>query len=223
MSPRLFMRACVALSLVTATSPALAKPIAFADGYTAMYEYGASTMQEAQAFYAPRHWWSAGAGYLRLEAEDGAFSREIGYARANLLLKRWNLPAAQGNVFAYGGAGTARGTDVRGRETAFNAGLQADYETLRIYSSLKTDYQHAESFSHRIDTLQLGVAPYEHRYGGVATWLVVQARGYTGGLYEGLESALLLRLFGARRWGSVWFEGGVNNDGDFQSMFMFNF
>ena len=49
-------------------------------------------------------------------------------------------------------------------ELAGNAGAQADYETRRIYGSLKADWQGASAFSHRIDTLQLGIAPYEHEY-----------------------------------------------------------
>lgn len=65
----------------------------------------------------------------------------------------------------------------------------------RVHASLKTDWQGASDFSHRIDTLQLGLAPYKHDYGGIATWFVVQARDYTGGLHCGTERAALLRLF----------------------------
>lgn len=202
---------------------AWAKPIAFQDGSTLMYEYGAGTMQEAQGFYAPRYWLSAGAGYLRLEDERQTFSRDITYLRANYLVRRWNLPNAQGNVFVYGGLGGARGSDFEGTKVAQNLGAQADYETRWIYGSLKSDYQHASAFAHRIDTLQLGVAPYAHDYQDLATWFVVQGRYYTGGIYEGIESAALLRLFQAYRWGSVWFEGGVTHDGALQTMLMFNF
>lgn len=200
-----------------------AKPIAFQDGNTLMYEYGAGSMQEAQGFYAPRYWLSAGAGYLRLDADDDSFSRDITYVRANYLVKRWNRPDAQGNVFVYGGVGGARGSDFEGTKFAENVGAQADYETRWLYGSIKFDYQHSSAFAHRIDTLQLGAAPYAHDYDDLATWFVFQARDYTGGLYDGIETAALLRLFQAYRWGSVWFEGGVTNDGALQSMIMFNF
>ncbi len=199
------------------------KPIAFQDGYTVMTEYGAGTMSEVQGFYAPRFWYSVGAGHLRLDAHDDAFSRDITYTRLNYLVKRWNLPAAQGNIFVYGGLGAATGSDFSGSVFAGNAGAQADYETRRFYGSIKTDFQGSEAFTHRIDTLQLGVAPYAHDYGDVATWLVAQTRLYSGGIYPGLETAALLRLFKAYRWGSVWFEGGGTLDGKLQSMLMFNF
>ena len=196
-----------------------AKPIAFADGYTVMGEYGAGTMQEAQVFYAPQAWYSVGAGYLRIDAEDRSFSRNIPYLRANYLVKRWNTRGAQANVFAYAGLGSATGSDFDGNKAAYNAGLQLDRESLRWYTSLKTDYQASSAFSHRIDTLQLGVAPYKHDYTTLATWIVLQARDYTGGIRDGVETALLVRFFR----GPLWLEGGVTADGKLQTMFMFNY
>ena len=55
---------------------AQAKPIAFAHGTTVMAEYGAGTMNEAQVFYAPKYFYSLGAGYLELESDiDGVAAR----------------------------------------------------------------------------------------------------------------------------------------------------
>ena len=47
----------------------------------------------------------------------------------------------------------------------------------------------------------------------------MQGRQYTGGLYDGTETALLVRLFK----GSTWVEFGATTDGNFQAMAMFNF
>ena len=88
-----------------------------------------------------------------------------------------------------------------------------------MYSSLKTDVYRSQAFSHRIDTLQLGLAPYEHDYDTLATWVVVQARRYTGEIHDGTEWALLLRLF--KRGG--WIEAGVTDEGGLQAMAMVNF
>ncbi len=209
----------VAALLLLAASAPQAKPIAFQGGHTLMFEYGGETMQEAQYFYAPRYWYSLGGGHLRLEAEDGSFDRDISYLRGNLLVKRWNLPRAQANVFAWGGLGSAAVSETRDRDTAYNLGAQADYETLRFYSSLRSDWHRSSDFDHRIDTLQLGWAPYPHDYTRLATWVLVQARQYTGGLYDGVETAVLLRFFK----GNTWVEAGVTNDGQLQAMLMFNF
>lgn len=212
--------ACAIASLCACIGTnARAKPIAFANGTTVMGEYGANTMVEVQAFYAPTFRYSVGGSYLTLRDEVGDLTRDIAYARFNYLPKRWNLERAQANVFVWGGAGGAYVSDVRDHEFAWNVGGQLDYETRRLYASLRTDLHEARSYSHRIDTLQLGVAPYEHDFNTLAVWFVVQARQYTGGLYEGTEYAGLIRLF--KR--NARLEAGLTQDGNMQAMLMFNF
>lgn len=215
---------CFALVCLAAALPGLAqaKPIAWEDGTTVMGEYG-DAMQEYQVFHAPSYRWSAGGGWLRLEPDDGA-AREIGYARVNALVKRWNLPRAQANAFAWGGVGSARSGAFADRETAWNAGGQVDYETLRLYGSLRSDWHYArDAFAYRTDTLQLGWAPYAHDWDRLATWLLFQARGGSAALYDDIETAVLLRLFRNFRQASIWIEAGVSDAGDPQAMFMFNF
>ncbi len=212
------IRTCAALACLL-PAVAVAKPIAYQGGTAVMGEYGAGTMQEFQVFYAPSYRWSVGAAQLRLDADDDRYSRDISYVRGNLLLKRWNLPRAQGNLFAWGGVGRATGSDFGGTTTSANAGFQADYETRRVYTSLRSDLHYSRHFSHRVDTLQLGWAPYAHDYESMATWLLFQVRDYTGDLYSGLEPALLVRLFK----GPAWIEAGATTDGHLQAMVMFNF
>jgi hypothetical protein len=206
-------------ALAMAPLAAHAKPIAFAHGTTIMAEYGAGTMTEVQAFYAPSYRFSFGGGHLALDGELDDRTRDITYLRANYLPKRWNLPAAQANVFVWGGIGRASAGDEGSDLTAWNAGGQLDYETRRVYASLRTDWHETSAFSHRIDTLQLGFAPYPHETNQLAVWFVVQAREMTGGLTDGTEVAALLRLF--KR--NAWVEAGVTQDGKLQAMLMFNF
>ena len=79
----------VLLSLLPADTRA--KPIAFSHGTTVMAEYGAGTMKEAQVFYAPKYYFSLGAGYLELESDIDHRRREITYARVNYLAKPYEL------------------------------------------------------------------------------------------------------------------------------------
>lgn len=211
------MLSAIVLSVVA--FPVAAKPIAFANGTTAMLEYGAGTMNEVQLFYAPTYWWSLGGGWLELTSEDKQRQRHITYVRGNVLAKRWNLPAAQANVFVWGGLGHATGNDLSGSTLVRNVGFQADYETRRIYAAFRSDLQGSDHFSHRIDTLQLGWAPYAHDYNTLATWFVVQGRRYTGDLFPGTEKALLVRFFK----GGTWVEVGLTRDHKLQMMAMFNF
>src|SRR5215472_11987958 len=129
---------------------ALAKPIAFANGTTVMLEYGAGTMAEAQLFYAPQYNYSVGGGHVEFDSATTTETVRVTYARFNYLLHRWNLESAQANVFVWGGAGGATGNTFPGTELTVNAGAQADYETRRVYASLKTDLQKANAFSIRV-------------------------------------------------------------------------
>jgi hypothetical protein len=216
---RAFHGACITAALVHAGSSAQAKPIAFANGTTLMAEYGAGTMMEGQAFYAPYYWLSTGGGYVRFDSDINANHREIAYLRVNYLAKRWNLPSAQANIFAWGGLGSAAGNTFDGSRLARNIGAQVDYETRRVYASAKSDLWESPVFSQRVDTLQLGLAPYQHDYSTLATWFVIQARDYSGQIRHGVEWAGLVRLFK----GGAWVEAGFTLDGKPQVMAMFNF
>jgi hypothetical protein len=213
------IRLFIGLVAAAVAAPVMAKPIAFADGTTVMAEYGAGTMQELQIFYAPRFDYSVGGGHVDFTSDEDGQTEYITYARLNWLAHRWNLDDAQANVFVWGGLGSATGDSFSGSTLTGNAGGQADYETRRVYASLKTDLQRSSQFSVRVDTLQLGAAPYKHDYGGIATWFVFQARHYTDNLHSGIETAALLRLFK----GGAWIEAGVTNAGKLQAMAMFNF
>lgn len=215
-SVRLIAGALFALALI---APAYAKPIAFANGTTIMAEYGAGTMEEVQGFYAPYYWLSLGGGQLHLDSDELRRTRNVSYLRANYLVHRWNLDDAQANVFAWGGVGSATGSDFRGSRLDRDLGFQADYETRRIYASLMSDLHESNAYSHRIDTLQLGFAPYAHDYNDLAVWFVLQTRHYTGELHRGSENAALIRFFK----GAAWIEAGVTQDGKPQLMAMFNF
>jgi hypothetical protein len=219
MNARLRRRVRAFVLLGSVACLAQAKPIAFADGTTVMAEYGAGTMIEAQAFYAPTFRYSVGGGHLYLDSDLNESTRGITYARVNYLPKRWNMESAQANVFVWGSLGRAEIGETNESQFSWNVGGQVDYETRRIYASLRTDLHDANAFSHRIDTLQLGFAPYEHDYDTLAVWFVLQAREYTGELYDGTEWAALLRLF--KR--NAWIEAGATHEGRLQAMLMFNF
>lgn len=227
-----------ALCLSLAALPALARPIVSAGSTTAMLEYREGALREAQIFYAPEHFWSVGLGRMEFDGHAGEHQVDITYARLNLLARRWNLEGAQANVFAWGGLGQANiveaitatpgGHDHGGppptsfREfstQATNWGAQLDFETQRLYASFKTDLQDASSYWHRVDTLELGVAPYRHEVNGLATWLVIAASNYAGNLHEGTETAVLLRFFKRR----LWVEAGATLEGEIRSNLMLSF
>ncbi len=236
----------LAASLVS--QPAEARPIVYAHSTTAMADYTEGKMSEAQLFYAPRSFFSFGVGHMAIEGGGSHPEHEVTYFRLNFLAKRWNMEAAQANVFVWGGMDRAHMTQIVSvtgppvdsghnhdapvppSETSYertigangwNAGGQVDFETRRIYSSFKTDYHYSSAFTHRVDMLQFGIAPYVHDTNELATWFVVCATRYSGNAsasHEDDQLSFLLRFFKKR----MWIEAGATTDGNLQARAMFS-
>jgi hypothetical protein len=219
--------------------PAQGRPILYAHSVTLLADYRADAMKEAQVSYAPTAFLSFGLGHLELDGAGPGHEHEINYLRLNALAKRWNLESAQANIFVWGGAGRSKltlapnapdagehnhgpvpeGQSLVLTETAGNLGGQIDYETRRIYASLATDSQFATSFTHRMDTLQFGIAPYEHEADGLSTWFVVSATRFSGNVQQDTQVSLLLRMF--KKF--AWVEVGATTDGKPQARVMVSF
>jgi hypothetical protein len=235
-----FQFALAGIAALTLSMHLDARPITFANSTTVMAEYGEGVMQEAQVFYAPSHYLSLGFGHLELERQGDHGRHEVSYVRINVLARRWNLESAQANIFLWGGLGEASMTappavvpdgghdhgaspatpaHLSFRESSWNTGGQVDFETRRIYSSFKTDFHESENFWHRIDTLELGFAPYKHDVDTLATWLLVAGRLYSGNTHEESELAFLLRFFKKR----VWVEAGATTEGEVRATAMISF
>lgn len=213
--------ATVVLCLALLPRLAESRPIAYADATTFMAEYSQSSA-DVSLYYAPRFDRSWGAGWhrYRREAHHGPeLERELRFLRLNHLARRWNLPRAQANAFVWASVGEARGSEFRGNKGAGNVGFQLDYETLRVYTMLKSDLWRTSAWTHRMDVAQVGFAPYAHHYGGWATWLVAQVDQSAGSLERETGSALMLRFFNE----TTWIEAGVDDDGKPRANLMINF
>lgn len=91
----------------------------------------------------------------------------------NFLVKRWNLPDGQGNLYTSAGAGTA----IENGETHFAAwtGFLADYETRRFYGSYELRLMYADRTEKAAwQRARVGVAPYLASYDQINLWLMVQ-------------------------------------------------
>lgn len=242
-------RATFGLCLLLAAAGAAARPIVFADSAVVMAEYGAGNTREIQVFYAPRHFLSVGVGHLELDTNgdiphEVTYARlnllakrwNMEGAQANVFV--WGgvgsafigaftpqtLQPGQVPTPGHGHGGGVEPGEVpyrqeSQRESAWNAGGQVDYETLRIYTSFKTDLHRSATVSHRVDSLQFGFSPYKHEVDSLSTWLIVSGRRYSGDQVDGDEVALLLRLF--RK--NTWVEAGATLDGEIRAMAMFSF
>jgi len=91
----------------------------------------------------------------------------------NTLIKRWNLPDGQGNIFNMTGAGMAR-QGSRNEPAAWTT-MMVDYETRRLFASYEVRFMYARDIESSVwQRAYLGVAPYLANYDQLNTWTLVR-------------------------------------------------
>lgn len=205
---------CLAL---LSTMPAFSGPMGFKDSWMAMGDFSPN-WQEAFANYAltPRD--AVGASTLYMRSDDETKSRQLVDATYTRLVKRWNLPEAQANIWFMGGLGNLTGNDFQGYKSMASPGVQVDYETTRIYASATARLYRAESINHDFASARLGFSFYEVDYDETQPWLIVEARRMNG-LSDRTEVTSMLRLIHNR----YFVELGVNNSSQGRINFMYIF
>jgi hypothetical protein len=111
----------------------------------------------------------------------------------NTLLKRWNLPDGQGNIFNMSGAGVARYQD--NNQPCLWTAFLADYETRRYFVSYEPrfvwDGDIEKSFWERA---RIGIAPYLANYNELNTWLMFQVDHHPS-KHDHLVATPMIRFF----------------------------
>jgi len=111
----------------------------------------------------------------------------------NWLLKRWNLPDAQANLYSGIGAGMAKREGISA-EPAGVGFFRADYETRRIYTAFQTKGVASEAFKRGIFGVEAGFAPYLAEFDELNTWFILQAK-HTTGMDDRFDLIPKLRFF----------------------------
>lgn len=138
--------------------------------------------------------------------------------KVNYLVKRWNMPQAQANLYLKSGVGVAYDDDDN-YEPAVYTGLAGDAETRRWFTSYENRFFHAGDIDkYAKHTARVGVAPYIGDYGDLHTWLMLQA-DYDAGKDDNFSVTPLVRFFK----GPAMVEAGVNLDGGGLLNFMYRF
>jgi hypothetical protein len=124
----------------------------------------------------------------------------------NTLIKRWNLPDGQGNIFSMTGAGMAR----QGSNTqpAAWASLLADYETRRWFFSYEPRLMYAGNIEKSFwERGYAGFAPYLANYDELNTWLLIRADHHPA-KNDHFVVTPVLRLF----YKTIWLETGYSSN-----------
>ena len=124
----------LAAALAGAAAPAFSAPMGFKESWMVMGDLSPN-WREGFANYAITARDALGPSLLFMRADDETKTRELAEVAYTRLLKRWNLPHAQANVWFIGGLGAVRGNDFSGSRSMATPGLQVDYETTRLYAS----------------------------------------------------------------------------------------
>jgi hypothetical protein len=196
------------------TFKAQAHPVAFQDAVGVM-TWNQSFMSDNWVTYSFRPDMAIAARMMRFDAPEG---RTYFYApQFDYLIKRWNKPDYQGNIYAFGAYGSQSFQgDVHG---AGLGGVEMDAESRKYFGSIKyekmwgdlgPDFYHVEA--------RLGLAPYEAEYNEIASWFMVQYQ-YHPSLDKKNVITPLARLF----YKSFLIEIGSSFDGDLMTNFMFHF
>lgn len=216
--------ACLAL---LSSHYATAAPMGFDESVMAMGGF-TSDWQELTVNYAttPRDAF----GLTAMNMDMGTKRRSLQEFTYTRLLKRWNAPHSQTNLWFYGGVGTMHGKDKRHgknkrsggderfNKTSFTPGIQFDHETARVYFYAAYRYLRASGINHDYAGIKAGFSFYETDYDETQPWFILEARNMNG-LSEKVEITPMLRLIHS----SFFVELGVNNSRKPRFNFMYIF
>lgn len=215
MKSALRLLAAAAAALLSLQAPAA--PMGFKQSWMAMGDLSPNWREGFTNYaFTPRD--AIGPSLIYMRSDDKTRSRELAEVAYTKLLKRWNLPHAQANVWFIGGLGAVRGNDFPGTRAMASPGIQVDYETTRLYAMAFTRLYRAEGVNHDYAAARLGFSFYEVDYDEVQPWFVLEARRMRG-LSDMVELTPMLRLIHNR----YFVEAGVNNSKQIRFNFMYTF
>jgi hypothetical protein len=154
---------------------AKAAPMGFKDSWMTMGDFS-KTYRELTANYAltPRDAIGVTSTYMQTNNySQSQLNNELTYTR---LVKRWNMPEAQANIWFIGGVGETTGNYFGGTKATVSPGIQADYETTRLYASANARIYVADGITNNVVSARTGFSFYEANYDETQPWLIVEAR-----------------------------------------------
>ena len=157
---------------------AVAHPVAF-EGANQLMIGTVGSVQNFEFYRSYTAQAAVGLHAMRFEGDEDEIFTGLQH---NWLLKRWNLPSAQGNVYVGLGAGVAGEVDagVSGLSPAGIGFFRADYETRRVYTAVDAKWIESADVSRGVFSASAGIAPYLAEFDQLNTWLILQVEHVTG-------------------------------------------
>ena len=150
-----------------------ARPVSYPGGWTLML-MNDGAKNSAHVHYSPTAKTSVG---YKLEYWRGE-EMTLNAVQVNNLLKRWNTPDSQANLYLKSGFGVAY-SDAGDFDATTSAagfvGISADWEDRRYFVSYENRYTGAGKIADFFQqSARVGWAPYEGDYGDLHTWLMLR-------------------------------------------------
>jgi hypothetical protein len=181
---------------------AMAKPISYVGGTMVMQENDETGHTLSIDYTFDPHF--AIGLYSKYEINQDEFW--MAGPQLNWLLKRWNLPEGQGNLFAMSGGGQAR-QGSRSEPAAWLT-LLGDYETRRVYFSYESRFVYARDIEKSAwQRAYAGFAPYLADYEQLNTWLLVRLDHHPA-KHDHFVVTPVIRFF----YKTIWLEAGYSSN-----------
>lgn len=168
--------------------------------------------------FAPTH--AFGGGYTAFRKDAGGTERRIPNLHYNYRALRWNLPDAQANIYVQQGIGSASGNDFNGRRWTWMPGIQADYETQKVFIKYAWHGFRSGAFAHSFQNAQAGGAFVVGDYDENSHWMILDWRK-TGHLGAREEWTPTYRLINKTMYFEFGLVDGRTNRPRFTLMFNF--
>ena len=211
----LFIKGVAAIGLALPGAIAAAAPMGYQGSTMAMGDFG-HNWRELYVNHAISARDALGVSETWMRSDDERTTRSVTELAYTRLLRRWNLPHAQGNLWFLGGVGAVR-TDGHS-QAMVTPGIQADYETRRIYLLAMHRLYRASGMRHDYSALRAGFSFYETGYDETQPWLVLEARRMRA-LSDRVEVTPMLRLVNK----GYFLEAGINRERQARFNFMLIF
>ena len=189
-------------SIINLALPAQGKPLSYVGGTMVMQENDETGHTVSIDYTFDPHF--ALGLYSKYEINQKEFW--MAGPQLNILLKRWNLPEGQGNIFAMTGAGEARqGTR---NEPAAWLTLMGDYETRRVFFSYESRFMYARDIEKSAwQRAYAGFAPYLADYEQLNTWLLLRVDHHPA-KNDHFVVTPVIRFF----YKTIWLEAGYSSN-----------
>lgn len=193
--------AAFAATLLLCAGASQARPVSHPGGTTIIQQFD-PMLASLHIHYSPNRHWSVGPRILHLRDADTTL---LG-AQATWLARRWNMPAAQANLYVAGMAAAATGTH---NGPAGFVEAQADWENRRVMVMGMARLTAIDGWgTGSMQLARLGWAPYAGNYGDPHLWLFAQVTRDSRAA-DAVQPAFVARLF----YRTMLLEAGITDRG----------